>query len=225
MAISRRDVLASAAAGMFFGGVSIHAADQAPAVEVKLLKGGVNEAQLGELIKALGVTPEKQQQRYDFAFATTLDEQKWEFSMSAVLSQDGQSIWLMAWLDPCPTSAADVPRTALLRLLAENDKMGNGKFFAYIPSTRRFVLQRTIINEDMTSARFKNILQDLGTTVVETYPTWSVAGWSSNASPTGEGAAGAAPTASAAPAPKGPASATATKAAVNDPKLQAPVKK
>jgi hypothetical protein len=226
MAVSRRGILAGAAAGLFLGGVSIQAADEAPAAAaVKPLKGAVNEAQLGELIQALGITPEKQQQRYDFAFVTTLDEQKWEFSMSAVLSQDTQSIWLMAWLDPCPTSAADVPRTALLRLLAENDKMGNGKFFAYIPSNRRFVLQRTVVNEDMTSAKFKNILQDLGTTVVETHPTWSVAGWSASASPSGEGAAAAAPTASAAPAPKGPTAASATKAAANDPKFQTPVKK
>ena len=38
--------------------------------------------------------------------------------MSAVLSQNGQSIWLMAWLDELPRSSAEVPRAALLRLLA-----------------------------------------------------------------------------------------------------------
>ena len=81
--------------------------------------------------------------------------------MSAVLSQDGTSIWLMAWLDECPKAAAEVPRTALLRLLAENDKLGGGKFFAYIPSNRRFVLQQVVPNEHMTAAKFKVILQDL----------------------------------------------------------------
>ena len=52
----------------------------------------------------------------------------------------------MAWLDELPRSASDVPRVALLRLLADNDKMGGGKFFTYVPGIRRFVLQRVIPN-------------------------------------------------------------------------------
>jgi hypothetical protein len=83
----------------------------------------------------------------------------------------------MAWLDQCPKSAADCPRMALLRLLAKNDTLGNGKFFAFIPSNSRFVLQRVVPNENMTTAKFHEILQDLGASVVETYPYWSVSNW------------------------------------------------
>jgi hypothetical protein len=190
--------------------------------------GGVNEEQLGQLISAIGLKPEKQQQRYDFAFTATLDETKWELSMSSVLSQDGQSIWVMAWLDECPKSANDVPRTALLRLLAENDKLGSGKFFAYIPNNRRFVLQRVIPNQDMNSAKFKLVLQDLGTTVVETYPTWSVAGWNAAGSPPNPAAStaeAAAPAGDVATQAKAAPASAPTRAAANESKFQAPVKK
>lgn len=221
MALTRRGVLAGATAGLLFGSVGLQAADEKAATVASAPgPGGVTEEQLGQLIQAIGLKPDKQQQRYDFAFTATLDETKWELSMSAVLSQDGQSIWLMAWLDECPKSAADVPRTALLRLLAENDKLGSGKFFAYIPNNRRFVLQRVIPNSDMNSAKFKLALQDLGTTVVETHPTWSVAGWSTT--PPGPGGEATPVSQEAVAQPK---SAAASRSAVNDSKFQTPVKK
>jgi hypothetical protein len=177
MQLSRRGLLAGAAGGVFVSTTAARAAEPAP--------GALTEKSLGELLESLTLKPDKQQQRYDFAFLAPFGDQKWELSMSSVLSQDGTSIWLMAWLDECPKSAAEVPRTALLRLLAENDKLGGGRFFAYIPSNRRFVLQQVIPNENMTPAKFKVILQDLGTTVVETHPTWSVAGWNQTPAPGG----------------------------------------
>jgi hypothetical protein len=164
--------------------------------------GQLSEDQLGQALAALTLTPKKSAQRYDFAFGAKMDAEEWKLSMSAVLSQDGEWIWFMAWLDELPSSAADVPRTALLRLLAENDKLGNGKFFAYIPSNRRFVLQVAVPNQDMTSAKLKEVLQDLGTTVVETYPQWSVANWKQAAATE----AAAAPTSQpAVPGPAAPA--------------------
>jgi hypothetical protein len=138
---------------------------------------GMTDAQLEQLITAQKLKPTKVEQRYDFAFKASLNGEEWELSMSAVLSQDGGSIWVMAWLDELPKSAADVPRTALLRLLAANDKMGGGKFFAYIANNRRFVLQRVIGAEALTAADFRLCLQDLGATVVETYPQWAVSNW------------------------------------------------
>jgi hypothetical protein len=155
------------------------AAPAAAAAPAALLSGGVDEEQLGQLVAALGLKPEKQAQRYDFAFRATLDEQEWTLSMSSVLSTDKQSIWIMAWLDELPKNATDVPRNSLLRLLATNDAMGQGKFFAYIPNNRRFVLQRSVPNEQMTQAKFRALLQDLGSTVVETHPVWSTANWNS----------------------------------------------
>ena len=139
--------------------------------------GQVTEAQLGQMITALGLKPNKVEQRYDFAFTAKLDEEEWQLSMSSVLSQDGEWLWVMAWLDELPTTSAEVPRTALLRLLAENDRLGNGKFFAYIPANRKFVMQVSIPNQDMTSAKLQEVMKDLGTAVVETYPQWHTANW------------------------------------------------
>jgi hypothetical protein len=171
MTTSRRNLLTGAAA-TFFG---VSAASSAMAQD--RLPGQLSEEQLGQMIAAIGIKPEKQQQRYDFAFKAKMGDQEWELSMSSVLSQDGKTIWVMAWLDKLPEAAANVPRSALLRLLAENDQIGNGKFFAYIPANRMFVMQKVVPNENMTSAKFKVILQDLGTSVVETHDVWHVANW------------------------------------------------
>lgn len=157
--------------------------DAAPAAKPARRGGQLSEETLGQALKALGLKVEKQDQRYDFGFKAKHGEQEWELSMSAVLSEDGQSIWVMAWLDELPKSAADVPRTALLRLLANNDKLGGGKFFAYVAGNRRFVLQRVIANQNITADGFKEMLRDLGRTVVETHPHWSVAEWSKAGSP------------------------------------------
>ncbi len=97
--------------------------------------------------------------------------------MSVVLSTDEKSVWIMAWLNELPKSAVDVPRTALLRLLADNDKIGHGMFFAYVQSNHRFVLQRVLRNDNITSASFHADLLELGATVVNTYPHWSVSNW------------------------------------------------
>ena len=150
----------------------------APAMAAEQLQGQLNEKQLGELLEALGLKVEKQQQRFDFAFEAPVDDQKWQLSMSTVLSQDQESVWVIAWLDELPKDATQVPRTALLKLLAANDQLGTGKFFAYIPNARRFVMQQVVPNENLTSAQMRLILQDLGTAVVETYGTWSVTNWS-----------------------------------------------
>lgn len=201
--------LAAAAPFCFEQPLSAQVAPAAPAVQ-----GAVTEDQLGQMIAAIGLAAEKKEQRYDFAFAAKLDDQQWELSMSSVLSQDGTSVWIMAWLDELPKSSADVPRTALLRLLAENDKLGNGKFFAYIPNNRRFVLQRSVANENFTSAKLRLILQDLGTSVVETYPIWAVTNWN----PTGTPAAPVSPG-----APSG--TPAVERSAANDPKFEQPVRR
>jgi hypothetical protein len=167
--------------------------DAARAQTTRRQQGQLSEQGLGRLITSLGLKAEKQDQRYDFAFKAKHTDQEWELSMSAVLSEDGQSIWVMAWLDELPRSAADVPRTALLRLLANNDKLGGGKFFAYVSGNRRFVLQRVIANRAITADGFREMLRDLGRTVVETHPHWSVAAWkksSTSKSPTARTATG-----------------------------------
>lgn len=195
----------------------------AEAAKLPLLPGGVDEEGLGQMVNALGLKPEKQLQRYDFAFRAEMDGTEWTLSMSAVLSQDQQSLWLMAWLDELPKSSEAVPRAALLRLLAENDSLGDGKMFAYIPNNRRFVMQRAVENEQMTSAKFRSLLQDLGASVVESHSTWSTAEWV-------KGTPAEAST-TAAPAGPGPASRQTqaggrpVNTVVNDPKTTPPVKR
>ncbi len=127
---------------------------------------------LGTMLSAIGLKAERTESRYDFQFSSKIGEE-WQLSMSAVLSNDNSSIWIMAWLDECPKNAADVPRQALLRLLADNDSLGGGKFFAFIASNRRFTLQRVMENKDITSASMRAALTDLAKTVVDTYPHWN----------------------------------------------------
>lgn len=196
MSISRRDwikncALAGAAATATAGSV-VHAQEQSAT--------GMKDEQLGELIASIGLKPTRAEQRFDFGFKATLDMDQWELSMSAVLSQDGESVWVMAWLDELPKSSAEVPRTALLRLLSANDKMGNGKFFAFISGNRRFVLQRVVPTKGLDAAEFRATLQDLGATVVETHPQWAVANWTA-----------------------GEADEPATRSAVNESKFKGPV--
>ncbi len=179
------------AAAMFLA-ESPRAADPAPAPVVKtaatsasktdatakaVKPGQINEEQLGNLLKAMGLEATKVDSRYDFQFKAIHNKEEWDLSMTAVLSQDGSAIWLMAWLDQLPKSSADVPRTALLRLLSDNDRLGNGKFFAYVATNRRFVLQRVVANEGVTTRVFRGWLDDLGGSVADSFDHWSVSAW------------------------------------------------
>ena len=174
-------------------GVGVHAQQPVttkPAVTTNPeLPGQLSEEQLGNLLKAMGLTATKTKKRYDFQFKANQNKEEWELSMSAVLSENGEWVWVMAWLDPLPRSAADVPRTAMLRLLSDNDRMGNGKFFAYISSNRRFVLQRVIPNQRITTKKFHEILSDLGSSVVQYYPHWSTDNWKRSSTPEPQGTA------------------------------------
>ncbi len=153
----------------------------APEVQPAPLPGQVSESELGEMLAAVGLKPTKTEQRYDFAFKTSYRGEEWKFSMSAVLSRNGQSMWVMAWLDQIPTTSSEVPRTALLRLLAANDRLGEGKFFAYIPTNKRFVMQRVVANRDMNNKKMMELLQDLAASVADEYPTWAVTNWTPKA--------------------------------------------
>lgn len=179
-------VTAVAAAWAFLGMPWLQAADtagskstaaSASAPKAAAKPGQINEEQLGNMLKAMGIESKKVDSRYDFQFKAVHNKEEWDLSMTAVLSQDGSAIWLMAWLDQLPKSAADVPRTALLRLLSDNDRLGSGKFFAYVATNRRFVLQRVVANEGVTTKVFRAWLDDLGTSVAESFDHWSVASW------------------------------------------------
>lgn len=194
-------------------GVGMTALPAQQAVAQDQVASRVDEDQLGQMLAALGLQPKKNQQRYDFTFQADVAEEEWQLSMSAVLSQDGSDVWLMAWLNELPKSSAAVPKTALLRLLAHNDELGGGKFFAYVPPTRHFVMQRTISNEQLTSAKIQLSLQDLGASVVQTYPIWAVDNWNPTGIP-------AAPTGGSAT----PASSTVPQSAINDSKFAQPAR-
>ena len=200
MLISRRNMMKNCA--LAGAAVTATVATTASAADDET---GITNEQLEQLITSLGLKPNQNEQRFDFGFKAALNEEEWELSMSAVLSQDGNTVWVMAWLDELPKSSAEVPRTALLRLLAANDQMGNGKFFAYIPANRKFVMQVSIPNQDMTSAKLQEVMKDLGNAVVETYPQWHTANWAqaetaAAANPAAAGAATGGQAASTAPA-------------------------
>ena len=86
--------------GMWF---SVSAEDEQPEVKPAPQPGQVSETELGEILATIGLKPTKTEQRYDFAFKTSYRGEEWKFSMSAVLSRNGQSVWVMAWLDQIPT--------------------------------------------------------------------------------------------------------------------------
>ncbi len=138
---------------------------------------GLTEETLGQKLNQLGLRPKKDRQRYDFSFKSDYQGEEWEFTMSAVLSQNGETLWIMAWLDELPKSSSAVPKTSLLRLLANNDRLGKGKFFAYVHENRRFVMQRVLPNQNIDTQTLRDVLKDLGGSVAETYDYWAVENW------------------------------------------------
>jgi len=236
---SRRAVVGAALAAVAAPvAMGVATAQERSAAVATSTKGKLTDQSLGTLLKAMGLDAKPSEQRYDFGFKATIEDAEWELSMSAVLSQDGTSIWIMAWLDELPKSAADVPRTALLRLLSDNDKLGKGKFFAYIAANRRFVLQRVIPNENISAVAFRAALDDLGQSVVSTHAHWSVANWASTISEdpaataksgtqvkgSAPQAAATAPSTAARPA-AGTTPARAPQSAVNDSKFNTSTKR
>jgi hypothetical protein len=174
MELSRRGFIA--AAGAAAAAPAIASAQEA-AAPAKPKAGQLNEEMLGNLLRAMGLKPEKTDKRYDFTFRSIHNREEWDLSMTAVLSEDNTAIWAMAWLDELPKSAAEVPRTALLRLLAANDRLGSGKFFAYA---------------NISTRSFRDLLADLGKSVADAYPYWSTANWSGTNKPATTASSGAA---------------------------------
>jgi hypothetical protein len=159
--------------------------------------GPITLDELERLLKGLGLKLSKVETRFDFSFDAKLDSE-WKMGMSVFLSSDSEGLWITAWLDELPKSSADVPRTALLRLLAENDKMGK-VFFAYSSGNRRFALNRFIHNDNVTAASLKKDLLEVAHVVVETQQFWSVAEWKQPSSSPGSSGkeSGSEPSASA----------------------------
>ncbi|MFN0198621.1 MAG: type III secretion system chaperone [Planctomycetaceae bacterium] len=161
-------------AAMAWAGHLISAADE----KAKADAGTTSTVEVGRMLTALGVKPKIEDQRFDFTFkATQNKKEEWDLSMSVALSSNKKSLWVMAWLDELPRSASEVPHSALLQLLSDNDHLGNGKFFAYVASNRRFVMQTVIPVEELTVEKLRATLKDLGATVVLTYPHWNAENW------------------------------------------------
>ena len=60
-----------------------------------------------------------------------------------------------------------------LRLLTYNIHKG------YCTGNRRFVLQRVVKNQGLSTSELRSALTDLGSSVAQTYAHWSVANWTS----------------------------------------------
>lgn len=170
--LTRRSMLA---AGL--GAAGAVATTKAHAAAEKA-EGRLDLEGLAKALKAAGIKAKAREKAFDFGYVEKdAVGEEWTLSMSAVLSNDEETVWLMAWLDELPQSSGDVPRTALLRLLADNDMIGNGIFFAYVKSNRRFILQRVLKNADLDATSLKNDLDELGFAVMNTYAHWSVKNW------------------------------------------------
>jgi hypothetical protein len=82
---------------LVLGGMWTVSADEEQAAPRKApLPGQITETELGDMLSAIGLKPTKTEQRYDFAFKTSYRGEEWKFSMSAVLSRNGESVWVMA---------------------------------------------------------------------------------------------------------------------------------
>lgn len=177
--VSRRNMLAAGLSAM--GGLAVagaQGADGKAETKAPVSRSALNLDGLGKVLKAVGIQGKLREKAYDYTYSEKDSVgEEWNLSMSAVLSNDEQTIWLMAWLDELPQSAGDVPRTALLRLLSDNDMIGNGIFFAYVKSNRRFILQRVLKNENVTTSSMKADLEELAFAVMNTYSHWSVRNW------------------------------------------------
>lgn len=163
-------------AGVLFV-LSAWAVDWSDAADTSSATGAIDTEGLGRMLRSLGVKPRAAGTRFDFEFHSQQGGQEWDFAMSAVISQDGGTIWVMAWLEEMPTKAAKVPAAALLRMLAENDRLGNGKFFAYDRLNRRFLMQRVILNRGITPEMLRGVFEDMAKGVIGSHSTWSVARW------------------------------------------------
>ena len=96
-ACSRRSVLGAAVAAC--AAPALLSAQERPAPAAK---GRLTDESLGTLLKAMGLDAKLSEKRYDFTFKSTVVKEDWDLSMSAVLSVDGNTLWIMAWLDECP---------------------------------------------------------------------------------------------------------------------------
>jgi hypothetical protein len=232
--ISRRHVLSTGLAAL--GGTLATAAlaadkvktgdsDKAAGKSAKpAAKSQLSLEALGTLLEAMGFKPTQYESSYSFTFPFKA-EAEWNMTMSATMSTDGLGIWITAYLADMPQTAADVPRTALLKLLAQNDELGDGIFFAYIPKVRKIVLERMIPNEGITSANFKESISELATRVTETQSFWTVSEWKQTPVSSGSGKDSAADEESASKKPaalSGNKDAKPLKSANND---SAPAKK
>ncbi len=151
-------------------------ADWSDAADVPSV-GAVDATTLGQMLVQLGVKPRAAGTRFDFELQSRQSEKEWGFAMSAVLSQDAGTIWVMAWLEEMPKQASKVPAAALLRMLAENDRLGNGKFFAYDRQNRRFLMQRVLPNKGITPGFLREVFRDMASGVISSHQAWSVARW------------------------------------------------
>ena len=153
------------------------AVDWSDAADRSTSTGAIDSEGLGRMLRSLGVKPRAAGSRYDFEFHSKQGGQEWDFAMSAVISQNGGTIWVMAWLEEMPAKASKVPAAALLRMLSENDRLGNGKFFAYDRRNRRFLMQRVVQNQRITSTSLRGIFEDVAKGVMGSHSIWSVARW------------------------------------------------
>ena len=138
--------------------------------------------QLGALLSKMSLDPEHFQRRYDVLYIAKIEEQEMELSLSVLLEKGDALVRVQAWLDPLP--AGNISALPLLEMLSQNAEMNRGLRFAYSKQTGRFLLEKTIPNQNVTPELLTSVFQDVSSHVAANWGTWSTSQWDQVPQPT-----------------------------------------
>ena len=104
------------------------AVDWSDAADRSTSTGVIDSEGLGRMLRSVGVKPRAAGSRYDFEFHSKQGGQEWDFAMSAVISQNGGTIWVMAWREEMLQHAQTVSDARTL--LADERQVGEASTFS-----------------------------------------------------------------------------------------------
>lgn len=130
---------------------------------------------LGRMLHTMSMEPTRVQARYDFLYHAKFDGQEMELFFSILLGKDGSDVRVKAWLDPLPERT--VSQEPLLEMLSRNEGLNQGLRFSYSRQMNRFLLEKTVLNQNITPELLGSIFQDVSLHVAENWETWSTSQW------------------------------------------------
>jgi hypothetical protein len=103
-----------------------------------------------------------------------LKRDTWEFEVSVALSSDNTELWLTCGVVDLPPTDK-VPAEVLEKMLAKSDELGPTHFG--MKKSRRVYLNCPIENKDVTPARLRAALDQLGDDIKGTEDLWNMKKW------------------------------------------------